>query len=92
MKEKLQKDVKDLGVKAMRALENQLAASTKKEYEALFPNGEMKEGLEKQLEMLSMVQKETMRKNREREDRIEREARGEGEKIRGMTVMLEENF
>jgi chromatin structure-remodeling complex subunit RSC1/2 len=90
--EKLSKDIANLKVRALEALEDQLAVATRKEFEALFPGGETGEGLTTWLSNLTEAQKEVARKNMEREERKLREREAEKIPITGMTVRLEDNF
>jgi chromatin structure-remodeling complex subunit RSC1/2 len=89
--EKFKQAVKDLNTKALKALEDQLAAATKSELEATF-NGKTKEGLASMLQQLTEQQKLAERKKLERElHEIEREERKKMT-VTGMTGRLEENI
>ncbi|KAF2470470.1 Bromodomain-containing protein [Lindgomyces ingoldianus] len=89
--EKFKRDVAELGIKAMRALENQLAAATKRDFETLYGE-DAPRALRKQLDQLTEVQRITMMQNQEREKRFEKEKKGSPTPITGMTVMLEEEY
>ncbi|KAF2177403.1 chromatin structure-remodeling complex protein rsc1 [Zopfia rhizophila CBS 207.26] len=90
--EKFKKDVAELGVKAMNALENQLAASTKRDLQTLFEGGEVMQSIQMHLDQLTEVQKATMARNKERAERLEKEKSGRHVPITGMTVRLEEKI
>jgi chromatin structure-remodeling complex subunit RSC1/2 len=90
--QKLSKDIANLQVRALTALEDQLAAATKREFEALFPDGETAEGMTSWLANLTEAQKIAIQKNVEREKRKARELEAQKIPITGMTVRLEEKF
>ncbi|KAF2730457.1 Bromodomain-containing protein [Polyplosphaeria fusca] len=87
----LNKRIAEVSVKALEALEDQLAAATVRDMKALFPDGKFEAGLEKQLTHLANVQEAVMSGNREHEGRISKEQRLK-EPVKGMTVSLEENY
>lgn len=89
--ERLKKAVSDLNAKALRALGDQLAMTTKSELTAIF-NGQAQEGIEKIVDQLTAVQKETMQKELERElHALEIEER-KRVTVSGMTARLEEKY
>ncbi|ORY09744.1 chromatin structure-remodeling complex protein rsc1 [Clohesyomyces aquaticus] len=90
--EKFEKDVNELGVKALRALENQLAAATKRDFEILCGRGKVNEVLKKHLDHLTEVQKVAITQNREREERSAKAKLGASTPITGMTSQLEEKY
>jgi chromatin structure-remodeling complex subunit RSC1/2 len=90
--EQLTKDIADLKIRAMTAWEDQLAAATKKEFEALFPAGGKPETMMKWLNNLTGTQKVAMQKNVEWEQRKIKELEGQKIPITGMTVRLEDKF
>ncbi|KAF2827195.1 chromatin structure-remodeling complex protein-like protein rsc1 [Ophiobolus disseminans] len=83
--------VADLNTKALKALEDQLAAATKTELEASF-NGKTKESLASVLELLTEQQKVAARKKLERELHVLERKEGKRMKVTGMTGMLEEKI
>jgi chromatin structure-remodeling complex subunit RSC1/2 len=88
---KFKQAVSQLGTKALKALEDQLAMATKAELEALF-NGRTKEGLASVLDQLTEAQKVTAQKKLERELHVlEREGR-KRTTVTGMTARLEEKI
>jgi chromatin structure-remodeling complex subunit RSC1/2 len=88
---KFKQAVSELGTKALKALEDQLAAATKTELEASF-NGKTKEGLAKVLDQLTEAQKLAVQKKMERElHALEREV-GKRTTVTGMTARLEEKI
>lgn len=87
---KFKKQVNELGTKAMKALENQLAYAVKKEYESLFDGKDVQGGIAKQLDALADVQQKTAEKNHEREIRERQQKTKERTTVTGMTVNLEE--
>lgn len=89
---KFKKDVADLGIKAIEALENQLALATRKEFEALFEGENAMDGIFKHLDNLTEMQKAAISKNLEREARLLKEEKRHHTPITGMTVRLEEKF
>ncbi|KAF2258533.1 hypothetical protein CC78DRAFT_572430 [Lojkania enalia] len=91
-REKLVRNVKELSARAVKALEEQLAEATRRDFEALFPEGQREGGVKKQIEELVDVQREVVRREKEREDRIRGDEKRERERVRGMTVLLEENY
>ncbi|KAL5113619.1 hypothetical protein ACEQ8H_008512 [Pleosporales sp. CAS-2024a] len=89
--EKFKQAVSELGTKALKALEDQLAVATKTELEASF-NGQAKKGLAKILEQLTEAQKLAVQRKMEHELHIlEREA-AQRTIVTGMTVVLEEKI
>jgi chromatin structure-remodeling complex subunit RSC1/2 len=88
---KFKQAVSQLGTKALKALEDQLASATKAELEALF-NGQTKEGLASVLDQLTEAQKVSAQKKLEREVHVlEREGR-KRTTVTGMTARLEEKI
>lgn len=89
--EKLNKAVADLGVKAVKALEDQLASATKSELHGLFGD-QTTRGVEKVVDELLGRQARTVATNGEREKHLRQ---WEGEKrtvVTGMTARLEEKI
>jgi chromatin structure-remodeling complex subunit RSC1/2 len=89
---KFNKDISKLSVKAMKALENQLAVTVKKDFQTLYGSEENMEQALKRLDDLARVQEVTMSKNLEREARKLKEQDGKHIPITGMTVNLEEKY
>jgi chromatin structure-remodeling complex subunit RSC1/2 len=88
---KFKQAVSQLGTKALKALEDQLASATKAELEALF-NGQTKEGLASVLDQLTEAQRVSAQKKLERELHVlERESRKKTT-VTGMTARLEEKI
>tara|TARA_R110002003_G_scaffold1389_10_gene22982 strand:- start:322 stop:963 length:642 start_codon:yes stop_codon:yes gene_type:complete len=88
---KFKQAVSQLGTKALKALEDQLASATKAELEALF-NGQTKEGLASVLDQLTEAQRVSAQKKLERELHVlEREGR-KRTTVTGMTARLEEKI
>jgi chromatin structure-remodeling complex subunit RSC1/2 len=88
---KFKQAVSQLGTKALKALEDQLASATKAELEALF-NGQTKEGLASVLDQLTEAQRVSAQKKLERELHVlERESR-KRTTVTGMTARLEEKI
>lgn len=88
---KFKQAVSELGTKALKALEDQLAAATKTELEASF-SGKTKEGLATVLDQLTEAQKLAVQKKMERElHALEREV-GKRTTVTGMTARLEEKI
>lgn len=86
--ERLEKAVAELGMRALRALEDQLAAATKVELEAVF-NGQTRDGVAGLVERLTEQQRVAVKTRLEREEHVrEREAR-EKTAVTGMTARLE---
>lgn len=89
--ENFKRAVSELGAKALKALEDQLAAATKAELEASF-NSKTKEGLSKVLDQLTEAQKLAIQQKMERELHVlEREA-AKRTAVTGMTARLEEKI
>jgi chromatin structure-remodeling complex subunit RSC1/2 len=89
--EQSQQAILELGTKALKALEDQLAATTKFGLEASF-NGKAKEGLAKVLERLAEAQQVATRKKMQRElNVLEREGK-KRTSVTGMTARLEEKI
>jgi chromatin structure-remodeling complex subunit RSC1/2 len=89
--QKFKQAVQDLNTKALKALEDQLAAATKSELEASF-NGKTEEGVRMVLDGLTQQQELAERKRLERElHEIEREER-KRMAVTGMTGRLEEKI
>lgn len=88
---KFKKAVTELSVKALHALEDQLAAATKIDLEGVF-NGQTKDGVAKLLDELTEAQKIAVQTELEREiHNREREA-ARRITITGMTARLEEKY
>lgn len=88
---KLNTALSELNVKALRALEDQLAASTRTELEAAY-DAQTKEGLKNLLDRLTVQQQIAARKRIERElHEIER-LEGSRMKFTGMTGRLEDKI
>ena len=90
--EKFKKDVSELNTKAMKALENQLALATKKDFEILFEDDKATDKILKRLDDLTEVQKVAIARNREREVRLQKQKNGSHAPITGMTIRLEEKY
>ncbi|KAH5253438.1 hypothetical protein HBI72_143050 [Parastagonospora nodorum] len=89
--ENFKRAASELGSKALKALEDQLAAATKAELEASF-NGKTKEGLAHVLDQLTEAQKHAVQRKMERELHVlEREA-AKRTTVTGMTARLEEKI
>jgi chromatin structure-remodeling complex subunit RSC1/2 len=89
--EKFKNAVSELGTRALKALEDQLAAATKAELEAAY-NGQTKDGLVRLVDQLTGAQKLAVRTRLEREAHVrEREAK-EKTLVTGMTARLEEQI
>jgi chromatin structure-remodeling complex subunit RSC1/2 len=89
--QKFKQAVLELETRALKALENQLAAATKMELEASF-DGKAKVGLARVLDRLTQEQKFAEMKKMQRElSAIEREA-GKRTTVTGMTSRLEEKI
>jgi chromatin structure-remodeling complex subunit RSC1/2 len=83
--------VTELGTKALRALEDQLALATKTDLAGLF-NGQTEKGIASVLEQLTEVQRVAVQKEmqRERNERLREESRRIP--VTGMTSRLEEKY
>ncbi|KAJ8109879.1 hypothetical protein OPT61_g7129 [Boeremia exigua] len=88
---KLQKAVADLGTKAIKALEDQLAAATKSELQYVF-NGQIEEGAEKVLDELLERQARATAANAERELHVQQWESEKRIAVTGMTARLEEKI
>jgi chromatin structure-remodeling complex subunit RSC1/2 len=89
--EQSRRAISELSTKALKALEDQLAAATKIELEASF-SGKAKEGLARVLDRLTEVQEVATRKKMQRElNVLEREER-KRMTVTGMTAKLEEKI
>jgi chromatin structure-remodeling complex subunit RSC1/2 len=88
----LKKDIEDLRVKALHAMEDQLAIATKRDFQMLMGNVDSADLLTKSLHRLAQVQDETAQKKREREQRLKEQESGKQIPITGMTVRLEDNI
>ncbi|KAF2007977.1 Bromodomain-containing protein [Amniculicola lignicola CBS 123094] len=89
--EKFKKQVSELGVKSMKALEYQLAINTKRDYEKIF-DSKLSSGLKQQLDQLAEVQQMSITRTAEREAREVRAKEKLHVPITGMTVQLEEKY
>jgi chromatin structure-remodeling complex subunit RSC1/2 len=89
--ERFKTAVAELGTKALRALEDQLAMATKTDLEDLF-NGQTKEGIAKVLEQLTEVQKVAMQRQLEREMHVKEREENRRIPVTGMTARLEEKY
>jgi chromatin structure-remodeling complex subunit RSC1/2 len=89
--ENFKRAVSELGMKAQKALEDQLATSTKAELEASF-NGRTKEGLAKVLDQLTEAQKLAVRQKMERELHVLEREEAKRTTVTGMTARLEEKI
>ncbi|KAL6705322.1 hypothetical protein ACN47E_007132 [Coniothyrium glycines] len=83
--------VSELGTKALRALEEQLAVATKAELESVF-NGQTKEGLTKLLEQLIDAQKLAIQDELDREAHRKERVAARRITVTGMTTRLEEKY
>jgi chromatin structure-remodeling complex subunit RSC1/2 len=88
---KFKEAVAQLGVKTLKSLEDQLAATTKIELEGLF-NGQTKDGLARILDQLDEAQKVAMTKQLERELHIKEREAAKTTPVTGMTASLEERI
>jgi chromatin structure-remodeling complex subunit RSC1/2 len=88
---KFKEAVAQLGVKTLKSLEDQLAATTKIELEGLF-NGQTKDGLARVLDQLDEAQKVAMTKQLERELHIKEREAAKTTPVTGMTASLEERI
>lgn len=88
--EKLQKGIAELRVKAMRALEDQLASATKNDFQMLIGNVDDAHTLTKSLDRLVDVQAVTISKRLEREAEAQKQKSKKQIPITGMTARLEE--
>ena len=89
--ENFKRAVSELGTKALKALEDQLAAATKAELETSF-NGRTKEGLAKVLDQLIEAQKLTVRQKMEHELHVLEREEAKRTTVTGMTARLEEKI
>ncbi|KAF2641506.1 Bromodomain-containing protein [Massarina eburnea CBS 473.64] len=89
---KLLKDIEELRIKAVHAMEDQLALATKRDYQMLVGQVEGPNVLSKSLDRLVELQEETARKKKEREERLRKQASGKQIPVSGMTVRLEESI
>jgi chromatin structure-remodeling complex subunit RSC1/2 len=89
--QKFKETVSELGAKALKALEDQLAAATKFELEASF-NGKTKEGLSQMLDQLTLAQEMATHKKLERELHALQREEDRRMAVTGMTVRLEEKI
>ena len=89
---KLKKDIAQLRVKAMRALEDQLSLATMKDLQMLIGNTDNAKVLGKSLDQLVEVQQATILKNQEREARQQQQKGSTQIPIAGMTARLEETI
>lgn len=85
---KFEKEVSELGIKAIHALENQLAQATKMDFDLLGVNGDMS----KHLNYLTEAQKVAISRNLEREARLQKQRSETKVPVTGMTARLEENI
>lgn len=89
--EQFKKAVSELGTKALRALEDQLAIATKTDLELLF-NGQTEEAASNVLDQLTEAQKMAIQKNMERELHIREREAAKTTTVTGMTARLEEKI
>jgi chromatin structure-remodeling complex subunit RSC1/2 len=89
---KLKKDVAQLRLKAMHALEEQLSLATVEDLQKLAGQSENTDGLARRLDHLVEVQEATMARNQEREARRQTQKSNTQIPITGMTVRLEEKI
>ncbi|KAF1938607.1 chromatin structure-remodeling complex protein rsc1 [Clathrospora elynae] len=89
--EKFKTAVVELGTKALRALEDQLAAATKTDLQFLF-NGQTKEGVTKMIERLTEVQRLAVQGEIEREKHVREREAARRIPVTGMTARLEEKY
>ncbi|CAI9636195.1 unnamed protein product [Alternaria burnsii] len=88
---KFKKAVSELGTKALRALEDQLAMTTKTDLAGLF-NGQTEEGISKVLDQLTTAQKMARQQELEREMHIKEREESRKIAVTGMTARLEEKY
>jgi chromatin structure-remodeling complex subunit RSC1/2 len=88
--EKFAEAVADLGARAVKALEMQLAAATKQDYQGLF-NEDLHNGAEQSVERLLKMQEAQAQRNRAMQERKAKDAASVTVPIRGMTVALDES-
>jgi chromatin structure-remodeling complex subunit RSC1/2 len=89
--EKLKQAVSQLGIKALKALEDQLAAATKMELEGIF-NGQTRDGLARVLGELTEAQRLAMTRRIECELHVKEREAAKKTSITGMTASLEERI
>jgi chromatin structure-remodeling complex subunit RSC1/2 len=85
------KAVSELGTKALRALEDQLALSTKTELQEVF-NGQTESGVKRMIEQLAAVQKVAMQQELEHEKNIKEREESRRIPVSGMTARLEQKY
>lgn len=83
--------VSDLGAKAIKALEDQLADATVTKYQSVF-NGDTTNGMVKVLDRLTKVQDQAFQAELERTQHIEERAAAKRITVTGMTAQLEEKY
>ncbi|KAF3049241.1 hypothetical protein E8E11_008338 [Didymella keratinophila] len=89
--EKTKKAVVDLGAKAIKALEDQLASATRSELDALFSE-QSKEGVEKVVAELMEAQAGAIQRSQQREINVKMREAKQRVAVSGMTVRLEEKI
>jgi chromatin structure-remodeling complex subunit RSC1/2 len=89
--QKLKRAVQELGVKAVKALEDQLASATKTELQSLF-NDQTRDGVAKVVDQLLEAQAQAITKNAEREEHVLEWEAKKRTVVTGMTARLEEKI
>ena len=87
----LQKAIADLGAKAIRALEDQLASATKSELQFLFTD-QSSDGIEKAVDELLEKQARAISLHKERDEHIRLREEKKRTLVTGMTARLEEKI
>ena len=88
---KMQKAIVDLGAKAIKALEDQLASATKSELQTLF-NDQTRDGIEKVVDELLEKQARAIMTNMNREVHLQQWEKEKRSVVTGMTARLEEKI
>ena len=88
---KMQKAIVDLGAKAIKALEDQLASATKSELQTLF-NDQTRDGIEKVVDELLEKQARAIMTNMNREVHLQQWEKEKRTVVTGMTARLEEKI
>ncbi|KAF2130152.1 chromatin structure-remodeling complex protein-like protein rsc1 [Dothidotthia symphoricarpi CBS 119687] len=83
--------VAKLGIKAVRALEDQLAITTKMDFEHAF-NGQAKQGVATVLDRLVTAQEQASTRNLLRDEHVREREAGRQTSVTGMTARLEEDI
>jgi len=89
--DKFNKAVQDLSTKALKALEDQLAMTTKSDLTHIF-RGQDEQGIKSVIDQLSEVQKTVMLKDLQREIHVREREESRRTPITGMTARLEKKY